>query len=106
MAVEQARFPRPPTGKARCLLPYRRCPASPTFASFVPDLPRRVLVLAHGYPWPDNSRTDGELLAHASARVEAWKDFAGSHGVILVAPVFGGTAFPGYREMAGADRAS
>ena len=73
----------------------------PTFASFVPDLPRRVLVLAHGYPWPDNSCTDGELLAHASARVEAWKDFARSQGVILITPVFGGTAFPGYRKMGG-----
>lgn len=73
----------------------------PTFASFVPDSPRRVLVLAHGFPWPDSSRTDAQLRAYASARVEAWKEFAGRHGVILVAPVFGGTAFPGYREMAG-----
>jgi pimeloyl-ACP methyl ester carboxylesterase len=71
------------------------------FASFLPDAPRRVLVIAHGYPWPDNSRTDAQLLAYASARVQAWKDFAGRHGVILIAPVFGGTAFPGYREMVG-----
>jgi len=76
---------------------------NPAFASFVPGKPRRVLVLAHGYPWPDNSRTDSQLLAYASARVEAWKDFAHGCGAIVIAPVFGGTAFPGYREMAGAD---
>ncbi len=75
--------------------------SGPAFASFVPDAPRRVLVIAHGYPWPDNSRTDAQLLAYASARVEAWKDFAGRHDVIVIAPVFGGAAFPGYREMAG-----
>jgi hypothetical protein len=78
--------------------------SAPAFASFVPDAPRRVLVIAHGFPWPDNSRTDAQLLAYASARMEAWKDFARRHGVILIAPVFGGTAFPGYREMTGACR--
>jgi pimeloyl-ACP methyl ester carboxylesterase len=75
--------------------------SEPAFASFVPDAPTRVLVIAHGYPWPDNSRSDAQLLTYASARVEAWKDFASRHGVIVIAPVFGGTAFPGYREMAG-----
>jgi hypothetical protein len=73
----------------------------PDFASFVPDAPKRVLVLAHGYPWPDNSRSDAQLLDYASARVDAWQDFASRHGAIVIAPAFGGTAFPGYREMAG-----
>src|SRR5215469_16886268 len=75
--------------------------SDPAFASFVPDAPTRVLVIAHGHPWPDNSRTDAQLLAYASTRVDAWKDFASRYGAIVIAPVFGGAAFPGYREMAG-----
>jgi pimeloyl-ACP methyl ester carboxylesterase len=70
-------------------------------ASFVPSNPVRLLVLAHGYPWPDGSRSDGDLIGYAQAAVERWAAFAGRHRVIVVAPAFGRQEFPLYREMLG-----
>lgn len=70
-------------------------------ASFVPRDPVRLLVLAHGYPWPDGSKPDAELIGYATAAVERWTAFAETHHAIVIAPVFGGQEFPVYREMLG-----
>lgn len=74
---------------------------SSSIASFIPANPDRVLVLAHGYPWPDGSRLDNDLLAYAQAAVRRWAAFAETHRAIVLAPVLGGQEFPGYREMRG-----
>jgi pimeloyl-ACP methyl ester carboxylesterase len=76
-------------------------PAAESVASFIPSNPLRVLVLAHGYPWPDDSRSDEELIRYARATTERWAAFAEAHSAILVAPAFGGSDFAGYREMSG-----
>jgi pimeloyl-ACP methyl ester carboxylesterase len=70
-------------------------------ASFVPAGPVRVLVLAHGFPWPDDSRSEDELAEYARAAVKRWRAFAEKSQAILVAPRFGGRDFGRYREMAG-----
>ena len=70
-------------------------------ASFIPGSPVRVLVLAHGFPWPDDSKSDNELVEYARAAVRRWRAFAEKHHAILVAPPFGGRDFAGYQEMAG-----
>jgi pimeloyl-ACP methyl ester carboxylesterase len=70
-------------------------------ASFIPGNPDRVLVLAHGYPWSDDSRLDSDLIEYARAAVRRWAPFAETHRAIVVAPVFGGQEFPRYREMLG-----
>jgi hypothetical protein len=75
--------------------------SSRRYASFIPDYPTRLLVLAHGYPWPDGSRTDDELATCAEEAVDRWRSFASQQRVILVAPAFGGSEFAGYREMTG-----
>ncbi len=70
-------------------------------ASFLPSDPVRLLVLAHGFPWPDGSKPDSDLIGYAQAAVERWIAFAERHHAIVVAPVFGGQEFPVYREMVG-----
>lgn len=72
-----------------------------SWASFVPADPSGILVLAHGYPWPDDSRTAAQLEAHARAYVERWRPFATERGLVLVAPAFGSGDFAGYRELFG-----
>jgi pimeloyl-ACP methyl ester carboxylesterase len=76
-------------------------PGSKSVASFIPRNPVRVLVLAHGFPWPDGSRTDSDLIGYARTAVERWAPFADTHHAVIVAPAFGGQEFPGYREMLG-----
>jgi pimeloyl-ACP methyl ester carboxylesterase len=70
-------------------------------AVFVPADPGRVLVLAHGFPWVDGTKSDDELARYAEAAVGRWTDFAEAHRVILIAPAFGGTDFGGYRALFG-----
>jgi pimeloyl-ACP methyl ester carboxylesterase len=70
-------------------------------ASFVPGSPVRVLVLAHGFPWPDGSQSDEFLAEYARAAVRRWTAFAEAHHAILVAPAFGGSGFGGYRALFG-----
>jgi pimeloyl-ACP methyl ester carboxylesterase len=70
-------------------------------AFFIPDNPERVLVLAHGFPWPAESMPDSALSEYARSAVERWKPFAETHSALVVVPVFGGRAFPRYQEMAG-----
>jgi pimeloyl-ACP methyl ester carboxylesterase len=70
-------------------------------ASFVPGNPGRVLVLAHGYPWPDGSMPDSALAEYAHAAVARWTPFARMHRALVLAPVFGGRHFPRYQEMRG-----
>jgi pimeloyl-ACP methyl ester carboxylesterase len=70
-------------------------------ASFVPAHPARVLVLAHGYPWPDGSPSDGDLIEYALTAVRRWRTFAEAHHAVVIAPAFGGGNFAGYREMFG-----
>jgi|SRR6185437_2890272 len=69
--------------------------------TFIPRNPTRLLVLAHGYPWPDGSKTDDELIAYARAAIDQWRGFAEQQHAILVAPAFGGIEFAGYRELTG-----
>lgn len=70
-------------------------------ASYVPAHPARILVLAHGYPWPDGSRTDGDLIEYAWTAVRRWRAFAELHHAVVIAPAFGARDFSGYREMSG-----
>lgn len=70
-------------------------------ASFVPARPVRLLVLAHGFPWPDGSRSDSDLSKYARAAIERWRTFAQAHHAVVLAPTFGGHEFAGYREMTG-----
>jgi proline-specific peptidase len=72
-----------------------------SWAYFIPPNPATILVLAHGYPWPDDSRTQDELVARARSYVERWRQFAEEHGLILIAPAFGSGDLAGYRELAG-----
>lgn len=65
-------------------------------ALFCPVHPGRLLVLAHGFPWPDGSQSDSALAEYAFAVVERWKPFAEDHGALIVAPVFGGRSFSRY----------
>ena len=91
-----------PDGRRRRHLKHDLPSWSPrSVASFVPSDPVRVLVLAHGYPWPDGSRSDGDLIGYAQAAVQRWAAFAERHRAIVVAPAFGGQEFPLYREMLG-----
>lgn len=69
-------------------------------AYYVPADPVRVLVLAHGYPWPDGTASDTELTDYVRADVQRWAHFAEENHVIILAPAFG-SDFQGYREMAG-----
>lgn len=70
-------------------------------ASFIPSSPVRVLVLAHGFPWVDGSQSDDDLAAYAQEAVDRWALFAGAHQALVVAPVFGGRDFGGYRALFG-----
>jgi pimeloyl-ACP methyl ester carboxylesterase len=74
---------------------------SRSVTSFIPRNPVRVLVLAHGFPWPDGSKSDNDLIEYARAAVERWSAFAEAHHAVIVAPAFGGQEFPLYREMLG-----
>jgi len=58
-------------------------------------------VLAHGYPWADDSKSDDYLIGYATEAVQRWTAFAAAHQAIVLAPAFGGQTFPGYRELAG-----
>jgi hypothetical protein len=69
-------------------------------AYYVPKVPTRVLVLAHGYPWPDGTQSDDALAAYAREDTERWVTFAEQNHTIILAPAFGGRSFAGYREMA------
>jgi pimeloyl-ACP methyl ester carboxylesterase len=70
-------------------------------AYFVPRQPRSLVVLAHGYPWPDGWLFGPFLLAYARSAVRRWVSFAESSAAILIAPVLGAGEFAGYREMFG-----
>jgi pimeloyl-ACP methyl ester carboxylesterase len=72
-----------------------------TFAYFIPTTARDILVLAHGYPWRDGSRSMNDLRDHARAYVERWRPFAERQGLILIAPAFGSGDFAGYRALFG-----
>jgi pimeloyl-ACP methyl ester carboxylesterase len=60
-----------------------------------------VLVLAHGFPWLDGSKSDADLARYAEAAVRRWTAFAEAHHAIVVAPAFGGRDFGGYRALFG-----
>lgn len=70
-------------------------------AVLVPADPGRVLVLAHGFPWIDGSKSDEDLARYAAGAVGRWAVFAGAHRAIVIAPAFGGTDFGGYRALFG-----
>jgi pimeloyl-ACP methyl ester carboxylesterase len=70
-------------------------------AYYVPRHPQQILVLAHGYPWPDETASDETLGGYARADVERWAAFAETRNVILLAPAFGGRNFPHYWRMLG-----
>jgi hypothetical protein len=68
---------------------------------YVPRHPRRVLVLASGYPWPDGTVSDTELKEYVRSVMQRWVPFADQNGVLLVAPAFGNDGFAGFRGMCG-----
>jgi pimeloyl-ACP methyl ester carboxylesterase len=70
-------------------------------ASFIASTPVRILVLAHGFPWLDGSKSDDELAQYAQEAVERWTAFAEAQHAIIVAPAFGGSDFGGYRALFG-----
>jgi pimeloyl-ACP methyl ester carboxylesterase len=74
---------------------------SSAVASFVASTPVRILVLAHGFPWPDGAKSDDELAQYAREAVERWTAFAEAHHAIVIAPAFGGSDFGGYRALFG-----
>jgi pimeloyl-ACP methyl ester carboxylesterase len=76
-------------------------PETSPIASFIPSAPVRVLVLAHGFPWPDGSQSDDDLAAYAQQAVDRWASFAKAHQALVLAPVFGGRDFGGYRALFG-----
>lgn len=78
-----------------------RATGSGRVASIIPACPVRLLVLAHGFPWPDGSKSDGELARYAEAAVKRWAAFAEAYRAVLIAPAFGGRDFGGYRALFG-----
>jgi len=70
-------------------------------AYYVPAHPQRILVLAHGYPWPDGTVSDETLTGYARADVQRWAAFAEANNVMLLAPAFGGRNFLHYGQMLG-----
>ena len=68
---------------------------------YVPPHPRRVLVLASGYPWPDGTVSDAELKEYVRSVMRRWVSFADQNGVLLIAPAFGNDGFAGFRGMCG-----
>lgn len=72
-------------------------------AYFVPRDPQHVVVMAHGYPWPDGWLFGPFLLYYARGAVRRWSEFATANSAILLAPAFGAGGFGGYREMFGVE---
>jgi pimeloyl-ACP methyl ester carboxylesterase len=70
-------------------------------ALFVPANPVRVLVLAHGFPWVDGSKSDDELALYAEGAAKRWTAFAEAHHAVVIAPALGGADFGGYRALFG-----
>jgi len=70
-------------------------------AYYVPREPRRVLVLASGYPWDDGTASTEQLRTYTLHDVERWRAFADRNHVLIVAPCFGSNHFAGYRELRG-----
>src|ERR1700690_3860924 len=57
-------------------------PETGRVASFIPSAPVRVLVLAHGFPWLDGSRSDDDLAAYAQEAVDPWASFGKAHPAV------------------------
>ncbi len=72
-----------------------------TFALYVPKKPRDILILVHGYPWPDGSRTMSQLADHVANYANRWRSFADEQHLVLLVPAFGSAEFLGYRELFG-----
>ncbi len=71
------------------------------YALFIPPSPQKVLVLMHGYPWPDDSRTSEQLRSHTLNYVNEWRAFAEKNQMILLVPQMGSGDFAGYRRLFG-----
>lgn len=78
-----------------------RATQSGSAACLIPAAPARMLVLAHGFPWPDDTKSDEYLARYAQAAVGRWTVFAEAHHAVVVAPAFGGRDFGGYRALFG-----
>lgn len=70
-------------------------------AYYVPRDPQRVLVLASGYPWDDDTASPEQLRKYILQDVERWKTFGDRNHVLIVAPGFGTNHFAAYRELRG-----
>jgi pimeloyl-ACP methyl ester carboxylesterase len=70
-------------------------------AYYVTKTPRRVLVLASGYPWDDNTASALQLREYVRADVTRWKSFAERNHALILAPAFGSGCFAGYRQLYG-----
>jgi hypothetical protein len=75
-----------------------RTPYAPV-VYFAPKHSKRILVLAFGYPWDEVP--DSKILSYAKQNVREWEAFARQNGVLIVAPVLGGTNFLDYRTLSG-----
>jgi pimeloyl-ACP methyl ester carboxylesterase len=91
---------RPWTSIARGRVATLKTPYT-AVAYYVPKVPIRVLVLAHGYPWTDGTQSDDALAAYAREDAARWAQFAEQTHTIILVPAFGGSSFPNYREMVG-----
>jgi pimeloyl-ACP methyl ester carboxylesterase len=67
--------------------------------SYAPTRPRRIVAVAHGYPWPDYSRTDAELLEYTHWLCGLWRAFADEHDALVVLPPLGSRRFADYRTL-------
>jgi hypothetical protein len=70
-------------------------------AYYVPKTALRVLVLASGYPWSDNTASALQLREYVQADVTRWRSFAERNHALILAPAFGSGCFAGYRQLYG-----
>ena len=72
-----------------------------TFAQYMPTNASDILILVHGYPWADGSRTMSQLADHVTEYAQKWKPFADEQHLLLLIPAFGSNEFLGYRDLFG-----
>ncbi len=71
------------------------------YAIYIPNNPQKLIVLVHGYPWPDDSRTKEQLKEHVLSYADQWREFSDVNKAITIIPQMGSGDFAGYRQMFG-----
>ena len=78
---------------------YDRVSSIDAIAHYLPSTPKRAVAVAHGYPWPDGSKSEEEILAYTWTLVEAWREFAEAHAAVVLIPPLGSSRFADYRTL-------